>query len=404
VTPSGTSPDAPTFDPDARGGRTLVVVAADGFFARELPAEARIVVGRALECDVRIDDPAVSRRHAVLDIAPSTLALVVESKTGRTRIDGRDVLPGGSIPFELGQVVEIGGARLVVRRDAAATAARAARPADSIDVAARTDMPVLLLGETGAGKEVAMRRIVAGSRRAGAPVVHIPCASAGDADLDLDGAKGGTAFLDEITDLSPALQTKLLRVLEGGEVRVIASTNKDLRALASRGAFREDLYFRLAGVLVTVPPLRERAAEISRLARAVVDELAAREGRPAPAISDAALALLASYRWPGNVRELRHVLERALLAAKDVITPQHVELMPPAPAAAAATAPTSASTSSSSPSTTPIGPAENERARIVEALARANGNQKEAARLLGMTRRMLMYRLDTYSIPRPRKR
>jgi DNA-binding NtrC family response regulator len=382
--------DAPTFDPDSRQARlVLVVVSPDGFFARELPASGSVVIGRSLECDVRLDDAAVSRRHAVLDCA--SLTLVVESKTGRTRVDGRDVPAATPTPLLPGQVVELGRARLVVRRESASPSSQT----DSIALAAKSDLPVLLLGETGSGKDVAMQRIVAGSRRRDAPVVRVDCAAAND----LETPRGGTIFLDEIAELSSAMQAKILRIIEAGETRVIAASNRDLRALVASGALREDLYFRVAGVVVNVAPLRDRVSEIPDLARTILGELAASDGRAPPPLTDAAIALLTSYRWPGNVRELRHVLARALHAATDAITPEHVELLPPPPAplpsqrtpAESSAPPTSASSG-------------DERGRIIDALTRANGNQKEAARLLGMTRRMLMYRLDAYKIPRPRKR
>ncbi|HEY8076927.1 MAG TPA: sigma 54-interacting transcriptional regulator [Labilithrix sp.] len=384
------SHDAPTVDPDASSRRTLVVVAPDGFFARELPASGKLVIGRALECDVRLDDASVSRRHAVLEIGEK-LALVVESKTGRVRVEGREVVPGAPVPIEPGQVVEIGAAKLVVRRDAPAAPER---DVDAIAIAAKSDLPVLLLGESGAGKELAMERIVAGSRRKGAPLVRVDCASPVAIELLRDRATDGTVFFDHVAELPGPVQAKLLRLLEDGSPRVIAATNRDLRALVAKGAFREDAYFRLAGIVVTVPPLRERTREIPALARAIVAERAKEAGREPPSISDAALALLASYRWPGNVRELANVLARALHAADREIRPEHLELLPPA----AESMPPSVAPPMSAP------PASDERARIVEALTRANGNQKEAARLLGMTRRVLMYRLDQYAIPRPRKR
>jgi len=374
------SHDAPTFDPDAKVGRlALVVVAQDGFFARDIPASGSLVIGRALECDVRIDDAAVSRRHAVIECAP-TLRIVVESKTGRTRVDGHDVPAGTAMPLELGQVVEIGRARLVVRREGGASSSQEG----PVLLAAKSDLPVLVLGETGAGKNVVMQRIVAASRRKDAPVVRVD-------DREIDAPPGGTILVDELAELSASMQAKLLRVIETGDSRVIAGSNRDLRALVAKGDLREDLYFRVAGIVVVVPPLRDRMREIPDLAKTIVADLAASEGRAVPSIDDGALALLASYRWPGNVRELRHVLARALHAAESTILAEHVELLPPPAQPKEQAAP-------------PASPESGERERIVEALQRANGNQKEAAQLLGMTRRMLMYRLDAYKIPRPRKR
>jgi two-component system, NtrC family, response regulator AtoC len=388
--------DAPTFDPTVRGGKhTVVVIAPGSFFARELGVA--LVIGRGLDCDVRLDDPTVSRRHAVIMAKPA-LALVVESKTGKTRVDGREVV--GSIPLTPGQVIEIGQARIVVRNEAAPSTDSTAR---AIDLAARSDLPVLILGESGSGKEKTMERIVAGGKRKDAPLVRLKCEAF---DLSVfDRAQSGTVFLDEVADLPLAMQPKVLRIIEDPvnarvNVRVIAATSQDLRARVAAGAFREDLYFRLAGVVVTVPPLRDRPDEIPTIARAILDEECARAGSPKLIMSDAALGLLVAYRWPGNARELRSVLARAVHLADRTIEAEHLELLPPAPvmppppSASAMTIPPPTSNASDN----------DEKARIIDALAKANGNQKEAARLLGLSRRQLMYRLDTYGLPRPRKR
>jgi two-component system, NtrC family, response regulator AtoC len=383
--------DAPTFDPTVRGGKhTVVVVAPGSFYARELGVA--LVIGRGLDCDVRLDDPTVSRRHAVIMAKPA-LALVVESKTGKTRVDGREVV--GSIPLTPGQVIEIGQARIVVRNEASPATDSTAR---AIDLAARSDLPVLILGESGSGKEKTMERIVAAGKRRDAPLVRIK-SEAFDPTV-FERAQTGTVFLDEVADLPLPMQPKLLRIIEDPavNVRVIAATNQDLRARVAAGAFREDLYFRLAGVVVTVPPLRDRPDEIPAIARAILDEECARAGSPKLIMSDAALGLLVAYRWPGNARELRSVLARAVHLADRTIEAEHLELLPPAPVAP----PPSASAMTIPPVST--GAENDEKARIVEALAKANGNQKEAARLLGLSRRQLMYRLDTYGLPRPRKR
>lgn len=440
--------DAPTADPSVlRERRVLVVVGGGGVFARDLPARGRLVVGRALECDVRIDDPAISRTHVVIvvDDTDGSLSLAVESRTGRTRLDGRDVTARATVPLEPGQLIDIGSSRLVVRRvrEALTGLSVAARPMDAtrraISLAGKSELPALVLGETGAGKEVAMESIVAASRRKSRPLVRIHCAAIPEAMLEgelfgqeganpglFEAASGGTAFLDEIGDLPLALQPRLLRIIESREVtrlgsakpvpvdvRIIAATHADVRARVAEGTFREDLYFRLAGIVVEVPPLRERQDEIAEIARSIAKAEAAREKVAAPVLSEGALALLVAYRWPGNVRELRNVVVRAMhVAGARPIEAEHLELLPPSRAAqSTAPAPSIASeAAASSPppvvevvATTP-GTPEHERARIVAALDRASGNQKEAARILGMTRRMLMYRLDAYSLPRPRKR
>ncbi|TMQ06830.1 MAG: FHA domain-containing protein, partial [Deltaproteobacteria bacterium] len=203
---------------------------------------------------------------------------------------------------------------------------------------ANTAIGVLILGETGVGKEVMARALHASSQRADGPFVPIHCAALSPALFEselfghekgaftsalsakpglLETADGGTVFLDEIGELPDAIQVKLLRVLEdrvvlrvGGirptrlDVRFVAATHRDLEAEVERGRFRSDLYYRLSGVTLVVPPLRHRRDEIEPLARTFCEDAAARAGRPAPALSPEALAALEGYAWPGNIREL----------------------------------------------------------------------------------------------------
>jgi DNA-binding NtrC family response regulator len=200
---------------------------------------------------------------------------------------------------------------------------------------ARSDVPVLIEGETGTGKELAARAVHEGSRRAGGPFVAESCGAFAEGVLasELFGhergaftgaqarrrglfeqADGGTLFLDEVGETSPRVQVMLLRVLQegtlrrvGGEqpidvdVRVIAATHRDLRQMVARGEFREDLYYRLSGTSLRVPPLRERSGDLERLVASVLDEL----GGPRPWPTPAAWRCLQRYRWPGNVRQLR---------------------------------------------------------------------------------------------------
>jgi len=214
---------------------------------------------------------------------------------------------------------------------------------------------VLITGENGSGKELAALAIHALSRRAQGPFVKLNCAAIPKDLLEselfgyekgaftgataskkgrLELADGGTLFLDEIGDLALDAQAKLLRALETGEierlggtrtarvdVRLIAATNKDLAAAVKNGDFREDLYFRLNVLPVVVPPLRERKADVARLARNFLERFAEAEGRPAMGFSDDALELLEDYYWPGNIRELRNLMERAVVLVRgDSIT------------------------------------------------------------------------------------
>jgi DNA-binding NtrC family response regulator len=292
---------------------------------------------------------------------------------------------------------------------------------------------VVILGETGAGKDVLARFIHDASPRAARPFVSVNCAALSESLLEselfghergaftgagaakdglLETAPGGTVFLDEVGELPAATQAKLLRAVEtrevlrvGGvrarkiDVRFLAATNRDLEADVARGAFRRDLYFRLNGMTLAIPPLRERPRDLPLLARAFVKALAASAGRRrAPALSEGALAALAAHAWPGNVRELRNVLERALLLCDgDAVTEAHlptesfVAAAPPSaePAAERADAPPASG--------------DTERARILAALSACGGNQSRAAKKLGISRKVLIARLDAYGVARPRR-
>src|SRR5262245_14594699 len=209
---------------------------------------------------------------------------------------------------------------------------------------------VLLCGETGVGKEVLAEQIHRWSPRAHGPFVRLNCASLPETLLEselfghergaftgadrrkigyLEASGGGTLLLDEIGELTPAMQVKLLRVLEtrrlrhlGGtheisiDVRLLAATHRDLQADVASGRFREDLYFRLSAFVIEVPPLRERPAEIALLADLFARDLARRMAQPPPVIDPAAMSALAGHRWPGNVRELRNAIEHALVMAE----------------------------------------------------------------------------------------
>jgi two-component system response regulator AtoC len=296
---------------------------------------------------------------------------------------------------------------------------------------ANTEIGVLILGETGVGKEVMARALHASSQRADRPFVPIHCAALSPALFEselfghekgaftsavaakpglLETADGGTVFLDEIGELPEAIQVKLLRVLEdhavlrvGGvrpiklDVRFVAATNRDLEAEAERGRFRSDLYYRLSGVALVVPPLRQRRDEIEPLARTFCEAAAARAGRPAPALSPEALAALEAYSWPGNIRELRNMIERATaLCNGAVIEPDDLPLDK-----IAATLPLAPSRR-----TAPAAPLDDdaEKARIIAALAQCKGNQTRAATLLGYSLRKLVYLMTRHELPRPRKR
>ena len=221
---------------------------------------------------------------------------------------------------------------------------------------AALDTTVLIEGETGTGKELVARAIHGASGRATRPFVVVDCAALPETLFEselfghergaftgafaarrglLETSAGGTCFLDEIGELTAPLQAKLLRTLQersirrvGGndeipfDVRVVVATNRDLRKLVADGGFRDDLYYRLNVVTITMPPLRERASDIPLLAQHFLEVFARRSGRAIKRLAPESVALLTGYRWPGNVRELEHVIERATaLSASETLLP-----------------------------------------------------------------------------------
>jgi len=288
--------------------------------------------------------------------------------------------------------------------------------------AATSTASVLLLGETGAGKEILAETIHRASPRRGQALLRLNCAALSEPLLEselfghergsfsgavqakpglLEIADGGTVFLDEIGELPLPLQAKLLRVLEDGEVmrvgglrsrrvdlRFIAATHRNLQEASQVGAFRSDLYYRLNGISLVIPPLRERRSEIAALAACFVDDLAQRHGRCPPRLSTDAVAALEAHPWPGNVRELRNVIQRALFVCGDgrEIGRDHLGLDERVASLDGAPAPAPAPT------------AGDERARIAAALRRCAGNQSRAAKLLGVSRSTLIRRMLEYGL------
>ncbi len=294
---------------------------------------------------------------------------------------------------------------------------------------------VLLLGETGAGKDVVASLLHELSPRAAKRFVGLNCAALPDALLEselfghergaftgaaaakpglLETAEGGTVFLDEIGDLPPSLQAKLLRVIEscevtrlGGlvprriDVRFVAATNRNLEAEVAAGRFRQDLYFRLNTVTVAVPPLRERRSEIEPLACLFLANARTRFDLPSLRFGPGAIDALEAHPWPGNVRELKHVIERAaLLATGEVIEPMTLDL--PRSVEARREMTTAAPTSKGADPQEVTGLA-TERERIERALTASAGNQSRAAEALGIARRTLVRRIAHFGIPRPRR-
>jgi two-component system response regulator AtoC len=299
---------------------------------------------------------------------------------------------------------------------------------ETVDRVGPKDVTVLLRGETGTGKELIASLLHAQSCRSAAPLVRFNCAALPDqlAEAELFGhtrgaftgadrtragffsiANGGTVVLDEVGELSPAIQAKLLRVLQEGEiqqvgagrterinVRVIACTNRDLAAESSRGRFRMDLYYRLAVVELTVPPLRAHREDIPALARRFARRYGERFGNPEVQLSPALLDALAKQGWPGNVRQLENTIARMVaVSSTGMIDVDALEGMPLAPGKAA-----SETARPPIPVSLHDQVAAFERRIIAQALAAAAGNRSRAARLLGLSRTTLFDRLRKYQL------
>jgi DNA-binding NtrC family response regulator len=294
------------------------------------------------------------------------------------------------------------------------------------------NISVLLLGETGSGKEIFAEVIHRHSPRHDKPLLRLNCAALAENLLEselfghekgaftgaaaakpglLEAADGGTVFLDEVGEMPLPLQAKLLRVLQERkvlrvgalkprpiDVRFVAATNRNLEIEVSRGSFRQDLFYRLAGMTLVIPPLRERPSELEELAQLFLGRAACDLRRAPPRLSPEALKLMQQYMWPGNIRELHNVIQRAVLLCGDEseITVEHLPLekLSSLFARPAATLADDARPAAAS--------GDDERERIVDALERCAGNQTYAARLLGMARSTLVLKMTAYNLPRPR--
>jgi two-component system, NtrC family, response regulator AtoC len=285
---------------------------------------------------------------------------------------------------------------------------------------------VLLTGETGTGKDLAAKAIHYNSDRAAKPFVNITCSALPEQLLEselfghergaftdarqqkrglLETADGGTVFLDEIGEMAPGLQAKLLRFLEektfkrvGGladvrvDVRIVAATNRDLEREVQAGKFREDLYYRLQVMPIALPPLRERSGDIPKLVDYYIDRYNREFRKHVRGLTPEALATLEQYRWPGNIRELRNAIERAmLLVNREWLKPEDFDTL-------------SRSTTVLATFRLPadgVDLEEVERQLVVQALERAAGNQTHAGQLLGINRDQVRYRIEKFGLVRP---
>jgi DNA-binding NtrC family response regulator len=426
-------------------------------------------IGRGADNAIRIEDPSVSRHHARLhvgdevmveDLGSANGTMVVRSLHGSLEDDtvggsSHTIPQGEQMELQVGDVLRVGQVVLVLQRKGGssfpAPPGSSGQPVlvdpdmrrayELLRKAAATEISVLLLGETGAGKEVMAETVHRWSLRADGPFLKLNCAALTDTLLEselfghergaftgahaakaglLESTDGGTVFLDEIGELSPGTQAKLLRVLEERavirvgatkprriDVRFVTATNRDLAQRVQAGLFRSDLYYRISGLVIRIPPLRNRPSEIEPLARHFLREFSIRSGQSVPTLGPAALGKLLAHDWPGNVRELRNVMERAtLLVTGSVLQPEHVMIessLDNGPSHDLFDAEFEAETAViASPFIEGATP-EDEKARILKALEACGGNQTRAAKMLGIARRTLINRIEQFNLPRPKK-
>jgi two-component system response regulator PilR (NtrC family) len=391
--------------------------------------------------------------RAVKEASPDTVVLLItafasaESAVEAMKLGAHDYL---SKPFQVDEVQlrirnalsqrRLSTENMLLKREVAARAPQTQLIGNSeairkvLDVVAKvadTRSNVLICGESGTGKELVARAIHASSGRARMPFVAVNCSALPETLLEselfghmkgsftgastnkaglFEVANGGSIFLDEIGETTPAMQVKLLRVIQerefrrvGGtqdvkvDVRVIAATNRDLEKAVAEGTFREDLYYRLDVIPIKLPPLRERPDDISLLAQHFLEKFARAGGRPAPALAPDAVKALMAHDWKGNVRELENMMERAMaFAGRSTIMADDLAgwLQRSAPAAPAA-----------DPSDLPPDGLDLEQLvdsiekdLLTKALARTGGMKKKAARLLRLNARSFRYRLSKFGI------
>jgi two-component system, NtrC family, nitrogen regulation response regulator GlnG len=405
-----------------------------------------VVVGADPACDVVLADTAVSRRHC--SIAPTDAGFVVTDLGSRngTFIDQvaitRATVPAGSIVRVGGSSLQLLPDELAIELEPSAASTFGTLYGESqamrrvfamLERASGSDASILFIGESGTGKELAARAVHDHSTRKHEPFVVFDCGATSETlvESDLFGhrkgaftgassdrvgafaqAHGGTLFLDEIGDLPLALQPKLLRLLEAGEVtplgatrserydvRVVAATHHDLWSEAETGGFRGDLYYRLAVVEVHLPPLRQRLGDLPELVRRLLAHL----GAPETGIAGANVDRLASYHWPGNVRELRNVIARAVaLSAPGTSFDRMPILLRASPRATEPQRPRASADR-------PFHEAKDElvgtfeREYLEDLLRRASGNMTDAAQRAGLERKYLYRLLERVGVARPRE-
>ncbi len=434
---------------------SLLVMSEHGTFTYPLPDEGVVRIGRAAACEVSIDDGQLSREHARL-VLGATIAIEDLASSNGTRLGTQALVPHRPTPLPAGEHVSMGATVLVLQHAAAEARSRPRHDDDAPEVTpggaldrlralaerfAEGSIPVLVLGETGVGKDVLASMIHRASRRAGEPYVCINCGALPETLLEselfghergaftgantasaglLESARAGTVLLDEVAELPLAAQASLLRVLDQGEVlrlgatrprpidaRFIAATNRDLELEVERGRFRQDLYFRLAGATIVIPPLRERVGEIAPLAlRFVRDVCRERAQARVPRILPDAMEALERHTWPGNVRELRNAIERAVLLARENdigLTHLPLERMGRRLSTAGRASPPSRPLYVSARAGELVA-RDPEAAKLLAALDACGWNQTRTAAMLGVSLRTLVSRLGACGLTRKRAR
>lgn len=437
--------------------RTLLITHRARTTSYDLPLRGTIVIGRSSGCDVFLDDQQISRRHAAVHATPEKVEVEDLGSHNGTLVLGhaprgddetqtagggeRRLPPNMRTAVADDALIQLGTALLTLHVEQrmrsepgipgfVVVSAEMQRVLDLADRAAPTNVTVLLLGESGSGKEMLARYVHQRSPRRARRMVSLNCGALPESLLEselfghekgaftgavttkpglFEAADGSTLFLDEVGELPPSLQVKLLRVLEDRQVlrvgaleprtvdvRFLAATNRNLEAQVKDGKFREDLYYRLYGIALEIPSLRERRDDILPLADRFIADLA--ETRVV--LSAAARAKLEAHDWPGNVRQLRNIVHRAIVIAEgpeigaEDIDLRQSESRPTLPLVRGEV---------EQPEELRARAEEAERKRILDVLEECAGNQTRAAQVLGITRRVLVRKLEKFKLPRPRR-
>jgi len=449
--PEMTTIAGPAKPPLGAGALTLWIHLDAGFARFDLPRRGPVFIGRSSNCSVFLDHPRISRRHARITVDNGITIEDLGSRNG-TAV-GEEPLASGQVrPLEVGMGMSFGGLPAVVLPSSGPALSPDPVPGGVViqdekmrmlyEEAARLakgSISVLILGETGVGKERVAEAIHQNSPRADKPLARINCAALTESLLEselfghekgaftgavdqrqglLERADGGSVFFDEVGELSLAAQAKMLRVLEEGsvvrvggnkpraiDVRFTFATNRDLEAESAAGRFRLDLYYRIGAATLRIPPLRERPDDIEPLARLFIARACRKLAKPVLGLQPDAVAALKRHAWPGNVRELCNVIERAVLLCRgQEIAGSDIPLGKSAPMA-----PTIGATSAANTMSLPVIEAESDlgsgedKDSLTRALVAAGGNQAKAASLLGISRATFGRRMDAFGVTRPRK-